>query len=144
MIEIQADYTEGEVAGFEAMYGTPVDFTLHFGAKPGDVHFQVDLDPKETSVHVSAIELSATHAQGKVVIEVHDSGPGLSEQARNSLFQPTISFKKRGMGLGLSIARKSALLSGGDIVAVPGELGGAAFRVVLPNSSNGVQKSSDC
>ena len=31
-----------------------------------------------------------------------------------------------------------------SIVAVPGELGGAAFRVVLPNMSNGVQKSSNC
>ena len=49
---------------------------------------------------------------GHVAIEVHDSGPGLSEQARSSLFQPTISFKKGGMGLGLSIARKSALLIG--------------------------------
>ncbi|HUB32940.1 MAG TPA: HAMP domain-containing sensor histidine kinase [Bryobacteraceae bacterium] len=71
---------------------------------------------------------------GRVAIEVHDSGPGLSEQARSSLFQPTISFKKRGMGLGLSIARKSALLSGGDIVLVKGELGGAGFRVLLPVS----------
>ena len=32
---------------------------------------------------------------GRVAIEVHDSGPGLSEQARASLFQPTISFKKQ-------------------------------------------------
>jgi len=80
---------------------------------------------------------------GRVAIEVHDSGPGLSEQARASLFQPTISFKKRGMGLGLSIARKSALLCGGDIVAVKGELGGAGFRVLLPISSNGIQTSSD-
>ncbi len=69
----------------------------------------------------------------KVAIEIHDSGPGLSEQARRSLFQPTISFKKRGMGLGLSIARKSALLLGGDILLVKGELGGAAFRVLLPS-----------
>jgi two-component system nitrogen regulation sensor histidine kinase NtrY len=69
---------------------------------------------------------------GKVSIEVHDSGPGLNGQARQNLFQPTISFKKRGMGLGLSIARKSALLSGGDIVLVEGELGGAGFRVLLP------------
>ncbi len=68
----------------------------------------------------------------RIVIEVHDSGPGLSEQARGSLFQPTITFKKRGMGLGLSIARKSALVLGGDIVLVSGELGGAGFRVVLP------------
>jgi two-component system nitrogen regulation sensor histidine kinase NtrY len=80
---------------------------------------------------------------GRVAIEVHDSGPGLSEQARASLFQPTISFKKRGMGLGLSIARKSALLSGGDIVAVKGELGGAGFRVLLPVETNGIQTRSD-
>jgi two-component system, NtrC family, nitrogen regulation sensor histidine kinase NtrY len=68
----------------------------------------------------------------RVVIEIHDSGPGLSDQARKSVFQPTISFKKRGMGLGLSIARKSALVLGGDILLVAGELGGAGFRVVLP------------
>jgi len=76
---------------------------------------------------------------GHVAIEVHDSGPGLSEQAKASLFQPTITFKKRGMGLGLSIARKSALLSGGDIVVVKGELGGAGFRVLLPMVTNAVQ-----
>jgi two-component system nitrogen regulation sensor histidine kinase NtrY len=80
---------------------------------------------------------------GRVAIEVHDSGPGLSEQARSSLFQPTISFKKRGMGLGLSIARKSALLSGGDIVVVKGELGGAGFRVLLPIATNGIQAHPD-
>ncbi len=88
--------------------------------------------------------LALTHASnGHVAVEIHDSGPGLSDQARRTLFQPTISFKKNGMGLGLSIARKSALLSGGDIVPVAGELGGAAFRLVLPTSSHGLEKSSD-
>jgi two-component system nitrogen regulation sensor histidine kinase NtrY len=80
---------------------------------------------------------------GRAAIEVHDSGPGLSEQVRASLFQPTISFKKKGMGLGLSIARKSALLSGGDIVVVKGELGGAGFRVLLPFATNGFQARPD-
>jgi len=84
-----------------------------------------------------------TEENGRVAIEVHDSGPGLSDQARLSLFQPTISFKKRGMGLGLSIARKSALLSGGDIVVVKGELGGAGFRVLLPVPTNGFQTRPD-
>lgn len=78
-----------------------------------------------------------------VAIEIHDSGPGLSEQVRKSLFQPTISFKKKGMGLGLSIARRSALLSGGDIFLVKGELGGAAFRVVLPIVTNGIEAHPD-
>ena len=67
-----------------------------------------------------------------VTIEVHDSGPGLSVEALQTLFEPAISFKKRGMGLGLSIARKNALLMGGDICLVDGRLSGAAFRVTLP------------
>src|SRR5579863_6156900 len=82
---------------------------------------------------VLGVTLGVTDAAGdKITIEVHDSGPGLSPQARSALFQPAISFKRGGMGLGLSIARKSALLAGGDILLVPGELGGAAFRVLLP------------
>jgi nitrogen fixation/metabolism regulation signal transduction histidine kinase len=77
--------------------------------------------------------VAVTSVEGEqVVFEVHDSGPGLREEVRRSLFEPTISFKKRGMGLGLSIARKNALLAGGDVSLVSGELGGAAFRVVLP------------
>ena len=70
--------------------------------------------------------------QGRIQIEVHDSGPGLSQQARSTLFEPTISFKPGGMGLGLSIARKSTVLSGGEIELVEGCLGGAGFRVMLP------------
>ena len=69
---------------------------------------------------------------GAVVIEVHDSGPGLNPDAAATLFEPTITFKKHGMGLGLSIAKKNALLSGGDVTLVAGALGGAAFRVTLP------------
>jgi signal transduction histidine kinase len=87
--------------------------------------------------------ITAVQENGNALVEVHDSGPGLSEQIRQSLFQPTISFKKGGMGLGLSISRKGALLTGGDIVLVKGELGGAAFRVLLPVASNGIQAHPD-
>ena len=69
----------------------------------------------------------------RVTIDVHDSGPGLGEEVSATLFEPTISFKKHGMGLGLSIAKKNALLSDGDVTLIPGELGGAAFRVTLPS-----------
>lgn len=70
-----------------------------------------------------------------VAIEVHDSGPGLSEEAKRTLFEPTITFKKHGMGLGLSIARKNALVLGGDVTSMRGRLGGAGFRVTLPAAS---------
>jgi two-component system sensor kinase FixL len=77
--------------------------------------------------------LAITRLDGEqVVVEVHDSGPGLGAEASRTLFEPTITFKKHGMGLGLSIARKNALVLGGDITLVSGDLGGAAFRVILP------------
>jgi len=68
---------------------------------------------------------------GKLYVDVHDSGSGLAPQAQATLFEPSISFKKGGMGLGLSIAKKSAVLCGGDLQTLAGELGGAAFRLVL-------------
>jgi nitrogen fixation/metabolism regulation signal transduction histidine kinase len=70
-----------------------------------------------------------------VTLEVHDSGPGLSNEAAATLFEPTITFKPHGMGLGLTIARKNALLCGGDLLAIDGLLGGAGFRVYLPVSA---------
>jgi two-component system, NtrC family, nitrogen regulation sensor histidine kinase NtrY len=89
------------------------------------------LENAAQAVESGGAVLGVTSAtSGQIAIEVHDSGPGVSPATK--LFEPTISFKRGGMGLGLSIARKSALLSGGDILLVEGELGGAAFRVLLP------------
>jgi two-component system nitrogen regulation sensor histidine kinase NtrY len=74
--------------------------------------------------------------EDRVYVEIHDSGPGLSNESRKTLFEPTITFKSRGMGLGLSIARKDALVCGGDLILIEGKLGGAGFRVVLPRASS--------
>jgi nitrogen fixation/metabolism regulation signal transduction histidine kinase len=86
------------------------------------------------------VVLASTAVAGEqLAVEVHDSGPGLSAQARSTLFEPSISFKKGGMGLGLSIARRSALLCGGELEALDldkgGELGGAAFRLSLSRAN---------
>lgn len=70
-------------------------------------------------------------SQEKILVEVHDSRPGLSTEARSSLFEPSITFKKHGMGLGLSISRKNALLAGGDLQTIEGQLDGAGFRLLL-------------
>jgi nitrogen fixation/metabolism regulation signal transduction histidine kinase len=87
----------------------------------------------EAAGPAGAVAVSTRGEGERVLIDIHDSGPGLSEEVSATLFEPTITFKKRGMGLGLSIAKKNALLSGGDVTVIPGELGGAGFRVSLPS-----------
>jgi nitrogen fixation/metabolism regulation signal transduction histidine kinase len=81
-----------------------------------------------------SVRVIIARAGADAVVEVHDSGPGVSAEARRRLFEPSISFKKHGMGLGLAISRKNALLAGGDLSLVEGQLGGAAFRLVLPSA----------
>jgi nitrogen fixation/metabolism regulation signal transduction histidine kinase len=117
-----------------------------------ETQFQLRLDERAPRAHAGAdlvkgiltnLLQNAAEAAGAVLIvtrsdatlitiEVHDSGPGISAEASATLFEPTITFKKHGMGLGLSIAKKNALLSHGDITLIESELGGAAFSVMLP------------
>jgi hypothetical protein len=48
---------------------TPAEFTLSYDPANQKVHYRVALDPKNTQVHVTSIDLSAERAQGKVIIE---------------------------------------------------------------------------
>lgn len=78
-----------------------------------------------------------TGRDASTIVEVHDSGPGVTAGARVRLFEPAISFKKHGMGLGLAISRKHALVAGGDLALVEGRLSGAGFRLTLPALMHG-------
>ncbi|MBL8896923.1 MAG: hypothetical protein JNM84_04820, partial [Planctomycetes bacterium] len=49
-----------------------------------------------------------------------------------TLFDPFVTSKKDGTGLGLAVSRKIVEAHDGAIEASPGELGGACFRVFLP------------
>jgi two-component system, NtrC family, nitrogen regulation sensor histidine kinase NtrY len=74
------------------------------------------------------IELSAhINERGRVIIEVHDNGSGISPEALESVFVPFFTTKKDGTGIGLSLSRQIMRLHKGDISAVshPGE--GATF-----------------
>jgi two-component system, NtrC family, nitrogen regulation sensor histidine kinase NtrY len=77
------------------------------------------------------IQVTTRRRGTTVEVLVEDSGAGLSPMARETLFQPTISFKRTGMGLGLSIAKRSAVVMGGDLELAAGSLGGAAFLLQL-------------
>ena len=89
----------------------------------------------EAAGHGGMVRVITKAETGRTLVEVHDSGPGLSPEASRTLFEPTITFKANGMGLGLSIAKRDALASGGDLTLISGQLSGAAFRVSLPSAS---------
>lgn len=77
--------------------------------------------------------LLRTHAVGAegVEIQVADSGPGLTPEVMAQLFQPFVTRKKDGTGLGLWISRGIVERYGGDIVADNRAAGGACFTVRL-------------
>jgi signal transduction histidine kinase len=66
-----------------------------------------------------------------VAIDVADSGPGLSPGVEATLFQPFVTTKPEGTGLGLWISRSLVERYGGDIGARNGDDGGAVFTVWL-------------
>jgi two-component system sensor kinase FixL len=64
-------------------------------------------------------------------IQVADTGPGISPEIADQLFQPFITTKRNGMGVGLSISRTIVEAHGGQIRAERNEEGGATFRFTL-------------
>src|SRR5262249_27721933 len=48
---------------------TPVRFTLDFTTEKAGTHYKVELEPTDTTVHVSSIDLDADQASGKLVVE---------------------------------------------------------------------------
>jgi len=78
------------------------------------------------------IEVAVAGEDDRVAIRVADEGPGLPARVRDRLFEPFISTKDAGMGLGLSICRRIVESHGGDITAADRPGGGTVFTVHLP------------
>jgi PAS domain S-box-containing protein len=79
------------------------------------------------------IELQAQRLGGNIVIRLEDSGPGISAEIAQKLFEPFTTSKSDGMGLGLAISRSLLRARGGELSFEPGrKLGGACFIVRLP------------
>jgi two-component system sensor kinase FixL len=65
-------------------------------------------------------------------VRVADTGPGIDPEIAAQLFQPFVTTKRTGMGVGLSISRTIVEAHGGTIWVEPTVGGGATFRFTLP------------
>jgi signal transduction histidine kinase len=91
----------------------------------------------ENAIHASAprrptITTRAYAEPRRVVIEVGDDGPGVPAEIASRVFEPLVTGRPGGTGLGLSLARRIASAHGGSIALVESSDGGATFRIELP------------
>ncbi len=81
--------------------------------------------------------IAARPADGMVEVAVSDTGPGLPEPVRARLFQPFVTTKPNGMGVGLSVCRAIVETHGGELRAEDAPGGGTVFRMTLPRPQKG-------
>jgi len=84
-----------------------------------------ECDRKELLVTTAAAD------GGMIEISVADTGQGLSETIGDRLFQPFVTTKPSGMGVGLSISKRIIEAHGGKMRAEPNPGGGTVFRFTL-------------
>jgi len=79
------------------------------------------------------LRLTTRLLDGDIVeIAVWDSGSGISAEVATHLFEPFVSTKHDGMGLGLSISHSIVAAHGGELRSEPNLAGGTIFRFTLP------------
>ena len=79
--------------------------------------------------------LSTRADDGFVELAVSDRGPGIPDGQLERVFEPFVTFREQGLGLGLAISRSIVAAHGGSIHAENNADGGATFRCLLPTAT---------
>ena len=83
-------------------------------------------------------ETELTSDGTRVVVYIHDTGPGLKDGDEEKILLPGVTRKPNGVGMGLTVASETVAAHGGDMVVIhPGIRGGASFKFDLPCVSKG-------
>lgn len=78
------------------------------------------------------LQLSVDTEPSRGVLRLRDGGPGLAPEVLDHLFEPFVSTRQGGLGLGLSLSESLASAMGGTLTAQNVPTGGAEFRLELP------------
>jgi two-component system sensor kinase FixL len=89
------------------------------------------VEAMEASQRRELVVSTAAHDDDMIAISVSDTGSGIAPEMASQLFQPFITSKADGMGVGLSICRTIVEAHGGRIMVEPNPAGGMIFRFTL-------------
>ena len=89
------------------------------------------LNAAQAMMNPGTIEVRATVEEGMCRLTVIDSGPGVPERLGDRIFEPFVTGRKGGTGLGLPISRRILRLHGGDL-ELQASTGGASFLLTIP------------
>jgi signal transduction histidine kinase len=78
------------------------------------------------------VTVRGRHADGAIELDVEDTGPGVDPSTRRRLFEPLITTKEKGIGLGLALVKRITERHGGGVSYCDRPGGGARFTVRLP------------
>lgn len=93
------------------------------------------IEAMEDSARRDLVVGAVPAADRMVEVFVSDTGPGISRDIADQLFQPFMTTKAQGMGVGLSISRTIIEAHGGRIRVEAQPSGGATFRFTLPSAN---------
>jgi C4-dicarboxylate-specific signal transduction histidine kinase len=97
----------------------------------------------EVQAERRVLQIKAEPAIDRIVVTVEDSGPGIDEHKATSIFDPFVTTKRDGMGLGLAISRMIVERHGGELSVAPARPHGCIFRMVLPIGQLAATPQSD-